>query len=358
MAKKRGAKKTTKKGAPKPAARAKKGAPKPAARAKKGAPRAAARAKKGPRSASERVATLLILLPWLQKRKRVKLSVVAKQFRMREEDLIADIQMAAMCGVPPYTADELIDVFIDDGMVIAEIPKFFSRPLRLTSAEMYAIIAMVRAAQSMPGAPSRSVMARAVAKLARIAPDVSDAPVRIDLPDEPLLRELQAAQNESLELRITYFNPARSESEQRTVRVGKIYGEYGHWYVLADDDKSGAMRNFRVDRIQAVQRTGKKYDRAAAASRANEQSNEWFGPNLESVTLRVRGDATWISEAYPNVSRTKNRDGSIDVVLRITGEHWLARLLLRGGRNVQVLEPKKYAGLTAATAAKVRAKYD
>jgi hypothetical protein len=31
--------------------------------------------------------------------------------------------------------------------------------------------------------------------------------------------------------------------------------------------------------------------------------------------------------------------------------------LLRGGRNVQVLEPAKYADLTARTAATVRARY-
>jgi proteasome accessory factor C len=331
---------------------------KPAATRRRASKPAGHKTKKGPRSASERVATLLILLPWLQKRKRVKLSVVAKQFRMREEDLIADIQMAAMCGVPPYTADELIDVFVDDGTVIAEIPKFFSRPLRLTSAEMYAIIAMVKAAQSMPGAPSRSVLTRAVGKLARIAPDVSEAPVQIDLPDEPLLQELHTALNESRELRITYFNPARSESAQRTVRVGKIYSEFGHWYVLADDDKSGAMRNFRVDRIREIQHTGKIYDQADVARRANDQGNEWFGSDLETVALRVRDDATWISEAYPIVSRKKNRDGTVDVVLRVTGEHWLARLLLRGGRNIEVLAPAKWKGLTKATAAKVRAKYD
>jgi len=348
------AKQRTKKPTARPANR--RGAKPTATRHRTSAP-VARKAKKGPRSASERVATLLILLPWLQKRKRVKLSVVAKQFRMREEDLIADIQMAAMCGVPPYTADELIDVFVDNGIVIAEIPKFFSRPLRLTSAEMYAIIAMVKAAQSMPGAPSRSVLVRAVGKLARIAPDAGEAPVQIDLPDEPLLQELQTALNESRELRITYFNPARSESAQRTVRVGKIYSEYGHWYVLADDDKSGAMRNFRVDRIREIQRTGKTYDQADVARRANEQGNEWFGPSLETVTLRLRGDATWVSEAYPIVSRTKNRDGTIDVVLRVTGEHWLARLLLRGGRNIEVLAPEKWKGLTKATAARVRAKY-
>jgi proteasome accessory factor C len=252
----------------------------------------------------------------------------------------------------------LIDVFIDDGWVVAEVPNFFTRPLRLTSAEMYAVIAMVRAAQKLPGAPERSVLARAVSKLAKLAPEATDAPVHIDLPDEPYLEDLRLAQADSAELRIEYFNPARSEVAQRTIRVVRIFSESGHWYVLADDDKSGAVRNFRVDRIQSLVRTGKLYNQADVASRVEDDGEGgWFGSDLELVTLRVRGDAAWIAEAYPVVSRRKNRDGSIDVSLRVSSEHWLARLLLRGGHNVQVLEPQKYVDLMARTAAAVRARY-
>ena len=363
MAKKRPAAKRTSKRPAKSGASAKRSATRRSATKRSGTARPAAKrptAKKrrGPRSASERVAGLLIILPWLMKRKRVRLSDVAKQFRMNEEDLVADLQMAAVCGVPPYTPDALVDVFIDDGWVIAEIPKLFSRPLRLTSAEMYAIIAMVEAAQRLPGAASRTALASAVTKLKRLAPDPDDAPVMIDLPKDPLLEELQHAQKESLELRIAHFNPSRSEASMRTIRVAKIFSERGHWYVLADDEKSGAMRNFRVDRIQSIVRTGKVFDQADVARRAEgETDREWFGSELELVTLRVRDDAAWIAEAYPTVKRSKNRDGSIDVSLRITSEHWLSRLLLRGGRNVEVLEPSKYKGLQAATAAAVRAKY-
>jgi proteasome accessory factor C len=321
-------------------------------------PKKSAPKRRGPRSASERVAGLLVLLPWLMKRKRVRLAEVAKQFRMSEEDLVADLQMAAVCGVPPYTPDALIDVFIDDGWVVAEIPKFFERPLRLTSAEMYAVIAMVRAAQKLPGAPSRSVLGQAVTKLARLVPEATDGPVHIDLPTEPHLEELREAQNDSAELRIEYFNPARSEVAQRTIRVVRIFSDGGHWYVMADDDKSGAIRNFRIDRIQSLVRTGKIYNQADFASRVDDDNDRgWFGDNLELVTLRARGDALWIAEAYPTVARKHNRDGSIDVSLRITSEHWLARLLLRGGRNVDVLEPAKYATLASRTAKAVRAKY-
>ena len=358
MAKKRPAAKRTSKRSAKSGASAKRPATKRSSTARPAAKRPTARKRRGPRSASERVAGLLIILPWLMKRKRVRLSDVAKQFRMNEEDLVADLQMAAVCGVPPYTPDALVDVFIDDGWVIAEIPKLFSRPLRLTSAEMYAIIAMVEAAQRLPGAASRTALASAVTKLKRLAPDPDDAPVMIDLPKDPLLEELQHAQKESLELRIAHFNPSRSEASMRTIRVAKIFSERGHWYVLADDEKSGAMRNFRVDRIQSIVRTGKVFDQADVARRAEgETDREWFGSELELVTLRVRDDAAWIAEAYPTVKRSKNRDGSIDVSLRITSEHWLSRLLLRGGRNVEVLEPSKYKGLQAATAAAVRAKY-
>ena len=361
---KKTAKQTAKKPVKKSAKKAvKKTAKKPVKTVKKPAKQAArpvrATKRRGPRSASERVAGLLVLLPWLIKRKRVRLTDVAKQFRMSEEELIADLQMAAVCGVPPYTPDALIDVFIDEGWVVAEIPTFFSRPLQLTSAEMYAVVAMVRAAQKLPGAPSRSVLANAVAKLARLAPEATDAPMHIDLPDEPHLEELRSAESESAELRIEYFNPARSEVAQRTIRVVRIFSEHGHWYVMADDDKSSAIRNFRVDRIESLVRTGKIYNQADVASRLDDDAERgWFGENLELVSLRVRGDAAWIAEAYPTVSQTSNKDGSIDVSLRITSEHWLARLLLRGGRNVEVLSPEKYVSLAARTARAIRAKYN
>jgi proteasome accessory factor C len=313
--------------------------------------------RRGPRSASQRVVGLLIMLPWLMARKRVKIATMAAQFRMSEEDLIADIQMASVCGVPPYTPDALIDVYIDEDMVIAEMPTMFSRPLRLSAAELFALTAMVRATQKLPGAPKRSTLARAVEKLERLLP-TDEEPVVIDLPDEPQVAELRSALEEMAEVRIEYFNPNRNESSFRNIRPLRVFSDMGHWYVQADDDKSGDTRIFRIDRINSLVRTGKVFDRVDVASRiTDDTSADWFGEQYESVTLRVRDDATWIAEQYPTVSRTKNRDGSLDVVLRVTSEHWLARVLLRGGTNVQVLTPEKWVDLAARTAKSVRARY-
>jgi hypothetical protein len=77
------------------------------------------KSRRGPRGAAERVEGLLVMLPWLISRKRVKLSDMAKQFKLSEKELMNDLMMAAMCGVPPYTPDALIDVFVDEGEVVA-----------------------------------------------------------------------------------------------------------------------------------------------------------------------------------------------------------------------------------------------
>ncbi|MGA1611539.1 MAG: hypothetical protein ACO38R_06145, partial [Ilumatobacteraceae bacterium] len=82
---------------------------------------------------------LLVMLPWIMQRQRVKISTMARQFNLSEAELVEDLQMAAVCGVPPYTPDALIDVYMDDGMVIAEVPLVFSRPLKLSTAELFAV---------------------------------------------------------------------------------------------------------------------------------------------------------------------------------------------------------------------------
>ena len=59
--------------------------------------------RRGPRSAAQSFTGLLVMLPWIMQRKRVKISTMAKQFGLTETELMDDIQMAAVCGVPPYS---------------------------------------------------------------------------------------------------------------------------------------------------------------------------------------------------------------------------------------------------------------
>ena len=160
--------------------------------AKKSAANSARPARRGPRSAAQRVSGLLVMLPWIMQRQRVKISTMARQFNLSEAELVEDLQMAAVCGVPPYTPDALIDVYMDDGMVIAEVPLVFSRPLKLSTAELFAVSVMAQTAMQLPGANKKGPLASALAKLSPLMPAGAET-IKVQLPKTRFVKELLAA---------------------------------------------------------------------------------------------------------------------------------------------------------------------
>ena len=56
-----------------------------------------------------------------------------------------------MCGLPPYTADRLIDVVGRRRRGTIRLAEYFERPLRLTPAEGSALLAAGRALLAVPG---------------------------------------------------------------------------------------------------------------------------------------------------------------------------------------------------------------
>ena len=87
-----------------------------------------------PRNAEERLQRLLVMLPWLMEVGEVPLADVARRFDMTEADVQKNLELVAMCGLPPFV-DEMIDVFVDEGIVYVGVPRLFTRPLRLTAPE-------------------------------------------------------------------------------------------------------------------------------------------------------------------------------------------------------------------------------
>jgi predicted DNA-binding transcriptional regulator YafY len=84
-------------------------------------------------------------------RERISIADMARQFSMSEEDLIEDIEMASMCGVPPYTPLELADLYIDEGYIHVGVNKQFDRRLELTASEAFGLTLLATAARDLPG---------------------------------------------------------------------------------------------------------------------------------------------------------------------------------------------------------------
>jgi proteasome accessory factor C len=280
---------------------------------------------------------------------------MAEQFKLTEAELVDDIMMASVCGVPPYSPDALIDVFVDEDEVVADVPLMFSRPLQLNSAEVFALTVMGKAALRLPGANKNGPLATALKKLRPLLPS-GDGVVEVDLKPVAFLEELRNAVAPGAHLLITYFTPATAARSERTIIPRSVFERGGHWYVSADDDKSGELREFRVDRIESLNATGNFSEPDATTQRSTDGST-WFDNADLHVTLRVEPSARWVVESYPYMSRQVNEDGSTLVTMAVGSEHWLSRLLLRAGDGVQVQEPVELQDLAKRTAAQMLLRY-
>ena len=270
-----------------------------------------------------------------------------------------------MCGLPPFV-DEMIDVFVDDGLVFVGVPRLFTRPLRLTAPEGFSLLASARAAMELPGADPSGPLGRGLAKLAAALSDVgleahgngSDdtAGVAIDLDRPPLTDELADAAAQAAELAITYYSPARNERSERSIVPRHVFVDAGNWYVVADDDRSGERRTFRVDRIDEITATG----RFRPPSEPVSSPGAFFDDaDLPVAVLRLAPRAQWLVDRYPIRSQSELHEppGWIEVSLPVANDRWLARLLIRLGPDAVVVSPPDAAVDAAGLAATILDRY-
>jgi proteasome accessory factor C len=298
----------------------------------------------GPRNAEDRLRRLLVMLPWLMETGEVPLAEVARRFDMTEAQVQSDLELVAMCGLPPFI-DEMIDVFVDDGVVFVGVPRLFTRPLRLTAPEAFSLLTSARAAMQLPGADPDGALARGLAKLAAVLADAGiatsadeaddTAGVVVDLARPELTDVVAESAATGAELSITYFSPARAEMSTRAIVPRHVYTDGGNWYVVADDDRSQSRRTFRIDRIETAEATGRTVEVEATSP-----PERFFDDvDVPRATIRFGPDARWVLDQYPIDAVDELGDGWVEARLPVASDRWLARLLIRLGPDAVLVDP-------------------
>jgi proteasome accessory factor C len=319
-----------------------------------------------PRNARDRLQRLLVMLPWLMEMGEVSVAEVAHRFDMSEEDVQTDLELVAMCGLPPFV-DEMIDVFVDEGTVFVGVPRLFTRPLRLTAPEGFALLAAGRAAMELPGADPAGPLGRGLDKLSAVLDDVGlsavdrggdpTAGVVIELDAPPFVDQIAEWTASGSEALVSYYSPDRDVVTDRTIVPRHVFAESGHWYVLADDSLSGERRTFRIDRIESMSATGRQ---VSVEVHALAPGGFFTDVEVERAVLRLAPAAAWIAEQYPiDESRVlEDPPGWVEVRLPVTSSRWLSRLLIRLGGDAVVVESPFPASDVATLARRVLANYD
>lgn len=305
------------------------------------------------RKSSDRVQGLLVMLPWLFEREVASIDEMAATFGLDRETLLSDLNLSTFCGTPPYTPDELVEIFIDDDEVWIREPRIFTRPLRLTVEEAFTLKAVGEAALAVMGAGSSSALESALSKL----PDLADeAPVVVRQPSDPKLAELEDCAASHEIVTIDYFSPLNEKSTSRDIVPMRLWVDGEHWYCDALDFLSGEHRLFRLDRMTSMKRTGRFAEASVLPSLPDEPGFNWSA-DAEVVTLHLKPGARWVAERYPTLNVKPLAAGAVEVKLSVANEAWLGRLLVRAGKDAKVVSPAKYATLGERTARQIRSRY-
>lgn len=329
--------------------------------------------------AGARLRRLLAVLGWLARRGRAPVSELAQRFGLSPEELVSDLELAACCGLPPYTPDQLMEIMVDDKEVVANLAPELARPRRMSPAEGFALAAAARAIVSVPGSDPDGALGRALSKLEAALGEVDR--LRVELDEPPHLGEVQQAVKERRQLRIEYHSSSRDEVTERVVDPVSLVALEGHWYLDAWCHRAGGVRRFRVDRILSAAPTGKGIchgadagSRAlgepfeAAGDEARDTSGSWadsrvgdapFVPGPETTVARISVDeeAAWVCDAVPILEASPWVDGRREVTLAVASDVWFGRLLLRLGPHATVLEPPELAAAGAESARRVLERY-
>lgn len=305
---------------------------------------------------ASRLRRMLLMVPWLLEAGGSTVAELAARFDVSEEDVVRDLTLVMCCGVPPYGADELITVTLDDdGSILAWKGPFFNRPMRLTPTEGFAVLAAGRALMAVPGADPQGPLATALEKLE--AAIGSSGSVAVDLESPPLLGLVRDAAEGRRRLSIAYYSAWRDEVTEREIEPHAVFSSVGRWYVAAGDSRSGTVRHFRVDRIASAEPTGESFEPEAADAVAPPASAFRGGPEVIEATLVIPASARWVVEVYETSEVESLEDGRMRVRLRVNGTRWLERLVLRVGPEAVVEAPPEFAGVGAAAARRLLGLY-
>jgi len=299
-------------------------------------------------TASDQLARLLSLVPWLRAHPGVSKAEAAAAFSISVDQLDRDLQLAFTCELPGQP-EVFIDIdYLDSDRVSVIDAGSIDRPLRLRADEAVSLLVGLRSLAAVPGLADRAALDSALAK-------IEDAAARVGVglgPDTTALRVGAAAAVSAIRtglaqgrrLHLGYWVPSRDEVTERDVDPFRVFTVDDTGYLEGYCHASEDVRTFRLDRVMHAEVLA---DAATTPQpepdRIREPAAVFHPSDMDTVVvLDLDPEARWVPEYY-SCEWVKPLDdapeGSLRVALRTADPRLVVRLVLRLGGAARVVEP-------------------
>jgi predicted DNA-binding transcriptional regulator YafY len=283
-------------------------------------------------------------------------------------------ELAADLGVSQRTVHRYMGMLDEMGIPIASergrgggfylVRGYKLPPMRFTAEEASALYLGADVLRRMGGLAYRDAALAAQAKLDNVLPDelrqqVAQARQHILLTDfdsldygpwEGTLTTLRQAIRDQRRLAMTY-RAVQAQAAERAVDAYALVHRWGYWYLVAHCHQRQEVRTFRVDRIIALSPLEERFSRPADFDVERFLEQEVW-PYTYHVRMRFCPQAALRAYDERGAWETlrEGEDGSVEVTYRTSDLYWAARVALRYGPDVRVLEPPEVAAQVRAQA--------
>ena len=288
--------------------------------------------------AGTRTARLLALLPWLEAHPAVTMADAAAAFGITTRQLATDLATLTFTG-PDQGGGGLVDIDYEDGVITVLNTQGIDRPLRLTTAEAAALLVGLGMLKQVSTGQSVAAIERAEAALRTAAGAAT--PVMAQLrtsSDAAIVDEVTRSLRDQRALQLAYRSPGSEVATDRVVDPIRLLVAEGRTYLEAYCRRAGAVRLFRLDRIESAAVLDESRELHEA-----EVDSSLFTNVTNTLVLDLEPQARWVVERYPTTAVEERPDGSLRAEMPLANPEWAVRLALSLAGNGIVVAPSEVA---------------
>jgi proteasome accessory factor C len=316
-----------------------------------------------------------------------------------ERQVMDDVAALARLWADPATAEETVDLYLEDGEVHVTYGRTFGSPPAFSLAEGAVLLATLGAFEKAGGRAVKD----ASRKLRRAVPEVLRPEAErlargldvADAPPEPWASQLRDAIARRVEVVLDYraVGDERASSEpvegsgrsaamadsaarpraatvadsaarartdlRRVVEPRLIFPREGVWYLAAWNVEKAAEHLFRLDRIAGVEVGTRSFDAHKGPPVGRYGKNHlYFESGAErEVTIRTRGAAARLARERHGARAEANADGTVSVRTRVTPGNYLFGVVLGHGGDATIEGPPDVVAAFEARVKELAARY-
>lgn len=278
--------------------------------------------------ATGRAIRLLDLVPFLRANPGMNIKEIAAEFKVSVSEIVSDLDLLMVCGLPGYTPLELIDLSTDEGYVTLRDPQNLEYPRNFTIHELL-ILKIALSALLVDSPPMlHSEIGSLISKLDHQMPNQISSEGILFVPDNILnLRRIgEEALVKNQQVEISYRNDTKDELTNRKISLIREYESEGEYFWDAWCHLANAKRTFNLEKISS-----------ATLSKDPSSIGDLSG---ESAALTVRLRITQKSQFFAKHQNILKQTEEPEIYeARIYQREWLVREILSAGETATVITP-------------------